>query len=86
MNRDLLHQVTTKRAGQAAMAVIDALQHRPKPEQLAGLSMTFRMMCAAFNADPRHMLEIVDRMVLDQDKQLRPEARAVARYIREELG
>lgn len=80
----LFTNVNPKLSGNAAMAVVTALQNYPKEVQLAGLAVAFTSMCQQFDAHQGNALNVAQNL-LQRESHAVPELRAARLYIEKEL-
>ena len=86
MDQDKLNSTRLFSLSKAAFNVINALQREPQAVQVQALSSLFLLLCDVYEVDVRRLLEQVNRMMLDTEKQeWRPEFRAIRDYITNEL-
>lgn len=83
--RDKLNSVSPKAASNAAMAVINALQHYRQEEQAVGLAAAFLALCRRYEREfSVQDLMTVTNNVLFSRHGSRPEFRALAHYMEQE--
>ena len=84
MNQDKLSNMKVRKAANAAMVVIDALQKLPAEEQIAGLSAAFLLLADRVNMTPQDMFSFTTS-IMNHAEGRRPEFAAVAQYMDMEL-
>jgi len=84
MNRDKLTSINVRKAANASMVVIDALQKLPPEEQVAGMASAFLLLADHINLTPQEMFSVTTSIMNHADGR-RPEFAAVAQYMEMEL-
>lgn len=86
MNRDMFMNAPVRRSANAAMAVVDALQRGFQPaEQLHGAAAAFLIIADHWGIPAQDLFSATKNLMNDGDAKLRPEFKAVAMYVKEEL-
>jgi len=84
MNKDQLNSLNVRKAANAAMTVIDAIQDMHPAEQLAGITATFLLLADHQGYTAQDMFSITANIMNHADGR-RPEFAAAAQYMKEEL-
>jgi hypothetical protein len=71
--------------GPAAMAVINAVQHKPKHVQVAAISLAFLIICKRWRVHPGDVLQHAQN-ILNAVKENNPEVRAAMLYVEHHLA
>lgn len=78
---DRLGCVSAERVGQAAMSLIDSLQHHTPEEQAAGFALVLTLFCRRHQAHPGNALGVAENLLRHSDV---TEIRAARLYIENE--
>lgn len=84
LNRDALNAVDVGEVANATMAVIDRIQNMSAETAVAAMAATFLLMCERYDLTPQDAFAVVDN-VMNYAEGRRPEFKAVAQYLDEEL-
>lgn len=85
MNRDLLTNAVPEQVAQAAMTLLDCMQHLQPQNQTLGSAALFFLLCEHWGVDPREALGLARNLMSSTEGKRRPEFRAVAFYLRNNL-
>lgn len=61
---DRIHNATLRQVRDSAVRVVDAIQVQKPEEQIAGLAVTFLMLCERYGYPPRRALEAAENMMM----------------------
>lgn len=81
---DRMNNLAMSDVTNGAMAVIDRLQRLPKETQAVSLAATFLLLSEHWGVDPQRVFAATTNIMNHADGR-RPEFKAVARYLREEI-
>lgn len=84
MNLDRFNNMNVRKAAQASMHIINAIQQMPPEEQVAGMASTFLLLADHNRMTPQEMFAVVANIMNHADGR-RPEFAAVAQYMENEL-
>lgn len=87
MDYERLYSARWADVRRTAFGWLDRIQHqRLRPSAaVAGLGVTFILICDRFKLDPRRVLEVADRMIRRADDTEPQYTRAIREYMRREM-
>ncbi len=85
MNRDQLTTVNPFQTLRASYAFISAAQDHPPAQQVAGMAVLFRLICAQLGLNVSEELHRAERIEKDADTHYAEHVRALKAYITNEL-
>lgn len=83
-NRDLFNNADTRRVGNAAMTIIDRLQHFRPHEQMHAAAVVFLVLAEHWGMSAQDAFTATKNLINGAEGK-RPELAAVEQYVKEEL-
>jgi hypothetical protein len=84
LNRDLLNTVPLRKAANACVAVVDAIQDFPKEVQAVAIAATFVLLAERFGLPAQDLMTVTSN-VMNHAEGRRAEFQAVSRYLKTEV-
>lgn len=85
MNRDLLTNAQPEQVAHATMTLLDCMQNLQAENQTLGAAALFFLLCEHWRVDPREALGLARNLMCSTEGERRPEFRAAAFYLRNNL-